>query len=873
MPSYSGQLGRSRLGRLRLGFSAPPIPPPPQVTGFTGVLGESSLGSFMLGEYDVTVVGLNARVTQTAVEFIYTAVTDVRVTQVPWEILAAYVPAARVTQTSIELLYTKGVAARITQGSWEVLMGFVPKARVTQTAVEVLLATAADARITQTALEVVFVADSDARVTQTSIEVLYQYIAPTDINLTTAIAVAQTIGHSSEINRTVSHAIAVSQVVGGGSYVETVISPVLVTQHAEGLNSTVNQTVTTAITVGQTVGAVNTAVNVSVTQNITVTQTIAERNNVNHQSVFHSIGVSQTTISEGGHTVLEITVTDNITVNQNPFGRNNNVRLTVVTAINVSVPTSEHDDQNRQTVTDNIGVTQTIVGHDNTTEVEVTDHVTVTQTIDVFNPNIALMSNVTVGQVAFGRNDNIRISVTDNVSVSQTIVQRDDTIRMAVIDNVAVDDIGRSFINPRRMSVTDHITVPTNYPNPVAVRVSPVLITVWDQIQVTTDVEGGSSSREMAVADHVTVSDAASAQQIYFHMEDRIFVTQSYIGGNDHRIINVHDAIVVSDSPQGFINPRRMSVQDNIIVSTTRTLPPPQDIGIVNTAVHVNQTVTPRIVPVLHIEHHIEVVDAIINRSLNNNQAVRHDIQVTQSLRSSPVYITVLQPIVVDQRIQQLEIEVHQRIVVGSNFYKTFDADITDSLTLDDSLVAHMSFEQIITQNVPIADNVVRGAEWFRTMIDHVRIFEGSYPKYIDFLDDPVWVPVAVGTLVTNYVTLETKSSIITLPAPQLNDERGHVSKMLIQRSMNGGTLALKQSSSRQKLKYIFRVDKAKAFELRAFLESQVSQVVKMTTWDAQIWLVYVTNNPFELQNAGRSAPADEYSTIELELEGTKLSG
>src|SRR5262249_35418656 len=136
-----------------------------------------------------------------------------------------------------------------------------------------------------------------------------------------------------------------------------------------------------------------------------------------------------------------------------------------------------------------------------------------------------------------------------------------------------------------------------------------------------------------------------------------------------------------------------------------------------------------------------------------------------------------------------------------------------------------------------------------------------------------ITVPVAYGGLVTNYCVLQSKNSAITLPKPLLGDGVNNVDSVNIQRSMNGGVLAMKVSSGRRTLRQVFRIDKKKALELRLFVEANLSEMLTYTTFDAEIWSVQIPTAPVEIQYAGRSSTASEFATFELTLEGQKISG
>lgn len=109
-------------------------------------------------------------------------------------------------------------------------------------------------------------------------------------------------------------------------------------------------------------------------------------------------------------------------------------------------------------------------------------------------------------------------------------------------------------------------------------------------------------------------------------------------------------------------------------------------------------------------------------------------------------------------------------------------------------------------------------------------------------------------------------------PNPELNDTKAARNEVAMRRAMDGTRYTYVKSSDRFRFSFTFRLARMKALELRAFIISYSGSLIRLTDHKDEVWDVYLMNNPFEFNGAGRAEPVpghEEY-TITLDLEGTK---
>lgn len=117
--------------------------------------------------------------------------------------------------------------------------------------------------------------------------------------------------------------------------------------------------------------------------------------------------------------------------------------------------------------------------------------------------------------------------------------------------------------------------------------------------------------------------------------------------------------------------------------------------------------------------------------------------------------------------------------------------------------------------------------------------------------------------------------SVVTLlPNPQLSDVENRDLTVGTQRSMNNKRYTYCKDGGTGKLTYTFALTRMKSLELQAFVETMIGQQIRMTNHKAEVWNVYIDNNPFEVAQSRRAggSPGNETDSVSLTFEGVQIS-
>jgi hypothetical protein len=113
------------------------------------------------------------------------------------------------------------------------------------------------------------------------------------------------------------------------------------------------------------------------------------------------------------------------------------------------------------------------------------------------------------------------------------------------------------------------------------------------------------------------------------------------------------------------------------------------------------------------------------------------------------------------------------------------------------------------------------------------------------------------------YPLLQTTS---VLPNPQFGDAESLRVTVTRKLTMNGVRRTyIKRHDGRRRLQWTFRLTRAKALEVRAFIYSYSAFTVRVTDHNGRIWLGNFVSNPFEFDT-----PTKGVQTIQLEFEGVE---
>lgn len=117
------------------------------------------------------------------------------------------------------------------------------------------------------------------------------------------------------------------------------------------------------------------------------------------------------------------------------------------------------------------------------------------------------------------------------------------------------------------------------------------------------------------------------------------------------------------------------------------------------------------------------------------------------------------------------------------------------------------------------------------------------------------------------YPNIETVSA---LPSPLFSDLEKQKSDISIRRSMNNTVRTYVKKRENHDFSYNFLISRAKAIELKRFIEAYNHVKILLTNHKDENWVVNLTNNPFEFNRAGaaQNFSGREYVTITLVFEG-----
>lgn len=863
---------------------------------YLGTLGVA-LGEFELGQ-TVTFVGI--AVTQDVFEVVYTGTAHLRSTQSVIELFYLPFPWLRLTQDVWEIIYVRPPALNLTQDAWELLDNYSPHIHLTQLTFESLHNYNPLLRSTQQTIEILITETPTTRFTQDAIEVFYSYTEPLNRYYTHSLNLIQTIAHSSIINRTVISEITVTPYLAGGSIPLSVTSNITVASVVADYEPDKHISITSSITVTQTISElggrtyflsvndnvlVNSAITErtsfvfeAVTSGITVAATVAET--IDHSSgrtitlsVEDDIAVAQTLVET--NSTVYLSVTSNITVDQTLAFRNTVVRISIQSSIGATQTTGEREGINRQTVESDVSIGSIVDGHGDVSRQSMTSAVTVIDTINYLTSFVFLdvLSFINVEQTIAAFNPNY--SITTNIHITPTISFRSTSVAQEIISTVTVNDTVRT--NSITQSVEDSVQVYSGgYTQMVAFRIVPVRLTINDYIVVTEEATGGIQIRFIAIQDNIAVTTTTRHNFPTASVTDTIIAVDAIATNFPRNVQTVISAITVTPTIAPYSAINHQFVFDQMYVTPTAFAKTPITPVSYTDSMRVIQEVDFRLLSGMRILDHIYLNDTISARFPLNRQFITDTVTVSDypTAHVTPNRQTLTDNITITERMQQLEITLEDRILVGQDLNLTFDRTIQQRLPITQTLSVNRDVSQQVTNEISLTQVVSANHDYVRVIVQTLEIPETDYLVPLDFHRNPLVVPVAIGVIILPFImTLSGPGGAIQLPAAQLGDSVSDLNKLELKKAMDGTTRSYIQQVDRKKLVYNLRIGHIKAAEFRAFIVVNMSSLLSLINWKGEIWSVKITKNPFEMTNEGVWAGGDKESvTIELEMEGKQIA-
>ena len=116
--------------------------------------------------------------------------------------------------------------------------------------------------------------------------------------------------------------------------------------------------------------------------------------------------------------------------------------------------------------------------------------------------------------------------------------------------------------------------------------------------------------------------------------------------------------------------------------------------------------------------------------------------------------------------------------------------------------------------------------------------------------------------------------TLTVMPNPQFSDQELNLNTVSRRTAMDGTRYTYVKRRTRRRLRWVFKLSRNKALEVRAFFLSYFASQIKITDHLDRAWVGYFTSNPFEFETQNRAYPAitpmprGETISIDIEFEG-----
>lgn len=109
-------------------------------------------------------------------------------------------------------------------------------------------------------------------------------------------------------------------------------------------------------------------------------------------------------------------------------------------------------------------------------------------------------------------------------------------------------------------------------------------------------------------------------------------------------------------------------------------------------------------------------------------------------------------------------------------------------------------------------------------------------------------------------------NTAIVLPSPQFSDGERQRATLNLKTALDGTKYTYVKKTGRRVLSYSFETNRAKAEEMKRFLQAYGTKQMLITDHKDQHWQVWLTTNPFEMDFTG----PDERTRFQLEFSGVR---
>lgn len=326
-----------------------------------------------------------------------------------------------------------------------------------------------------------------------------------------------------------------------------------------------------------------------------------------------------------------------------------------------------------------------------------------------------------------------------------------------------------------------------------------------------------------------------------------------------------------------FINsPRRLDISQGFTTSQTASGRNSTNRQSLNQTVTTSQVVAGRNATFrLAISQSFVTGYALYRRDAIIRETISHSVATTQRVNTH--YFKR-----VEQDLNMVDvIDAHRHV------YRTFSTETTIDHTFDKQRVINRTISTTLEESSELNRQVIYG----RT-VDHDLQVQQQITVSMQLSAPQIYLPEISGgppafgvpnvprvgisgiIPIANLVKLDSGTSTILLPVPQLQNTLGEAAEVTVKRSISGKAQAYKKTTGQQRFTYTFWLDMIKALELRDWIIANGSKQITLTNWRGEAWQGNITTDqPQFTYEALRQGQAIEKVTITLSFQGVKLYG
>lgn len=412
----------------------------------------------------------------------------------------------------------------------------------------------------------------------------------------------------------------------------------------------------------------------------------------------------------------------------------------------------------------------------------------------------------------------------------------------------------------------------------------------------------------------VTASQTVAFDRSKFYLKvvNQSFATYQDIGKKLDRHVTIVQSITASDLPQSDLTNIRQSFSVTHVIAFNRSLN--QRVTQNFSATHDPFINSPRSI---YLSQGFSTSDSTNGRNSTNRQSLTQTVATSQTVtgrnstfrlaisqsfttgyllyrRDAIIRMSVTHGVTTTHRVNTIyfkrveqDINVADVIDAHKHIYRTFSTTTNIDHTFDKQRYVNRTFGTILEVESGLTRQVIYGRVVGETLKVQQEInvsMQLSAPKI--YLPEITGGPPQFGvpnvvrggiqgiTPIANLVKLDSGTSTILLPVPQLQNTLGDAAEVVIKRAISGKAQAYKKTTGQQRFTYVFWMDMLKALELRDWVIANGSKEITLTNWRGEAWKGNITTDQPQFTYEGiRKGDALEKVTITLSFQGVKLYG